>query len=68
MILGIYAIMWQQVLKKFSLTTAFFNKAVIIIWGMLWGLVFFKEVITVKMIIGATIVLLGVGMVVKDYE
>lgn len=68
LILGIYAIFWQQILKKFSLTTAFFNKAVTIIWGMLWGIIFFKETITLNMIIGAIIVLVGVGLVVKDYE
>lgn len=67
-ILGVYAILWQQILKKFSLTTAFFNKAVTIIWGMLWGILFFKEKITINMIIGTVIVLLGVSMVVKDYE
>ena len=68
LILGIYAILWQQILKKFSLTTAFFNKAITIIWGMLWGIIFFKETITLNMIIGAIIVLIGVGLVVKDYE
>ena len=68
LILGIYAIFWQQILKKFSLTTAFFNKAVTIIWGMLWGTLFFKETITINMIIGTIIVLIGVGLVVKDYE
>ena len=68
LILGIYAILWQQILKKFSLTTAFFNKAITIIWGMLWGIIFFKEAITINMIIGAIIVLIGVGLVVKDYE
>jgi len=68
LILGVYAILWQQILKKFSLTTAFFNKAVTIIWGMLCGILFFKEKITINMIIGTIIVLLGVSMVVKDYE
>lgn len=67
-ILGIYAILWQQILKKFSLTTAFFNKAVTIIWGMLWGVMFFSEKITWNMIIGTIVVLIGVGLVVKDYE
>lgn len=68
MILGIYAIFWQQILKKFSLTTAFFNKAVTIIWGMLWGVIFFGETITINMIIGTIIVLIGIGLVVNDYE
>lgn len=67
-ILGIYAILWQQILKHFSLTNAFFNKAVTIIWGMLWGILIFKETITINMIFGAIIVLVGVVMVVRNSE
>lgn len=68
LILVIYAILWQQILKNFSLTTAFFNKSITIIWSMLWGWIFFREVITINQIIGTIIVLIGVGLVVKDYE
>ncbi len=58
--LGIYAIGWQQILKRMPLTVAFANKAVTIIWGMLWGVLFFGEVITWPMIVGAVIVMAGV--------
>ena len=68
MILGIYAIMWQQVLKKFTLTSAFLNKSITIIWGMIWGFIFFKEAITVNMIIGAIFVFVGISLVVKEIE
>ena len=63
-ILGVYAILWQQVLKLLPLTTAFANKAVTVIWGMIWGAVLFQEVITFKMILGAVIVIIGVIVVV----
>lgn len=66
--LGIYAILWQQMLKHIPLTTAFCNKAVGIIWGMLWGALIFQETITVTMIIGAVIVLIGVCLVVTSDE
>ena len=33
-ILFIYAIGWQQILKRLSLSMAFANKAVTVIWGM----------------------------------
>ncbi len=59
-VLGIYAIGWQQILKRLPLTVAFANKAVTVIWGMLWGAVFFNESITFPMIIGATVVMIGV--------
>lgn len=66
--LGIYALAWQQVLKRIPLTTAFCNKAVTIIWGMIWGALIFGEQITVNMIIGAVIVLIGVCLVVTSDE
>lgn len=65
LLLGIYAIVWQQLLKHISLTTAFCNKSVTIIWGMLWGVLIFSETITWNMIVGAVIVVAGVIMVVK---
>lgn len=68
LILGIYAILWQQILKKFALTTAFINKAITIVWGIIWGVVFFKEKITYTMIIGAVIVFIGVSLVVISDE
>lgn len=67
-ILGIYALLWQQILKKFSLTTAFLNKSTTIIWGILWGALFFGETIKIQMIIGAIIVFIGVSLVVMSDE
>ena len=63
-ILGTYAILWQQILKLLPLTIAFANKAVTIIWGMIWGAILFQEVITFKMMLGAVIVIVGVIIVV----
>ena len=65
-ILGFYAICWQQILKHIPLTTAFCNKAVGIIWGIIWGVLIFKETIKLNMIIGAAIVIIGVIIVVKS--
>lgn len=58
--LGIYAIVWQQVLKRIDLSVAFANKGITIIWGMIWGAIIFKEKITLGMIIGAIIVIIGI--------
>lgn len=66
--LFIYAILWQQVLKRMPLTTAFSNKSVVVIWGMLWGTLFFQERITLQMIIGTIIIFFGVYLVVTDHE
>ncbi|MDD6328015.1 MAG: EamA family transporter [Eubacteriales bacterium] len=64
----LYALFWQQILKRVSLITAYANKAVTIIWGVLWGKLIFEETITVWNIIGSMIVICGVYMVVSADE
>ncbi len=59
-ILGIYAIGWQQILKRMPLTSAFSNKAVTIVWGIIWGALFFAEPVTLLKIIGALFIIFGV--------
>lgn len=59
-ILGIYAIGWQQILKRMPLTSAFSNKAVTIVWGIIWGALFFSEPVTVLKVIGAILIIAGV--------
>ncbi len=68
LILFMYAIFWQQILKHIPLTIAFANKAIIIIWGILWGNILFGETISLKMIIGAIIIIAGILLVVTDNE
>ena len=59
-ILGLYAVIWQQVLKVFPLSSAYTNKAVIIIWGMLWGKLFFSEQFTFKKLIAVLLIFTGI--------
>lgn len=66
--LAIYAILWQQLIKKMPITTAYSNKSVVIVWGMFWGALFFGEGITLFNIIGALIIFVGVYLVVSDDE
>ena len=64
---GVYAIAWQKVMKKFSLSTAYANRSVYLIWSQVWAVVIFHESLSVKNIIGLLVVLVGV-MVVQRYE
>ena len=66
LILFVYAIIWQQVLKKLPLSVAYASKGIGIVYAILWGVIFFKEVITWKMIVGAILVLAGVYMFIFD--
>lgn len=67
-ILAVYALLWQQIIKKIPLNTAYANKAVTLVWGMVWGAVIFKEHISLANIIGAAIVLAGVLLMVTGGE
>ena len=61
-VLGIYAVGWQQVIKHLPLTLAFANKAVTVAWGVCWSVFFFHEAITAQMVVGAIIVMIGVAL------
>ena len=64
---GIYAIAWQQVIKKFSLSTAYANKSVYLLWSQIWAVAIFHEQLSVQNIIGILISLFGVWTV-QRYE
>lgn len=66
--LGVYAIVWQQIIKKIPLNTAYSNKAITIIWGMMWGKMIFGEAIKWTMLLGAAVVIFGVVLVVRADE
>ncbi|MGN0665648.1 MAG: EamA family transporter [Huintestinicola sp.] len=66
--MAVYAVLWQQILKRMPLTKAFSAKAVTVIWGMLWGVLFFHETLTVTNIIGGVLVLAGVYLAVSSDE
>ena len=60
MLLGFYAIGWQQIIKRMPLTAAFANKAVTVVWGIVWGFIFFNEAITLGKVVGAVLVIVGI--------
>ena len=67
-ILGAYAILWQQIIKRFDLSIAYANRAMAILWSLVWAVVFFHEEITLNNVIGVVIVLAGTMLVNADGE
>ena len=65
-VLVVYALLWQQVLKRFSLVKAYSNKGIVVIWNLLWAVIFFQETITVENILGSAIIVLGIVVVSSD--
>lgn len=67
-LLMLYALLWQQNLKHLSLIVAYSNKAITVIWGMVWGATLFHEKITVFQIVGAAIIVVGVCIMASQSE
>lgn len=67
-IMFVYALAWQQIIKYMPIVTAYANKAVTVIWGIVFGVFIFKESITVTKIVGAVIIIIGVYLVVTSDE
>lgn len=60
MVLGIYALLWQQVIKKFELSVAYANKAITLLWAPIWGIILFQEQITPGKVAGILLVMVGI--------
>ena len=58
--LVVYAFGWQQIIKVLPLSTAFANKAVTVVWGLVWGKLLFNENITVGKLIGIGLIVVGI--------
>jgi len=67
-ILGIYAILWQQMIKRFDLSVAYANRAMAILWSAVWAVVLFRETLGVKQLIGIAFVVLGTVIVNSDQK
>ncbi len=68
LILGIYAIGWQQVIRRLPLSTAFAHKSVVILWSTLWGFLFFHEELSLGKCVGILMVMVGVILFSKSEE
>ncbi|MDE7476983.1 MAG: EamA family transporter [Lachnospiraceae bacterium] len=58
-ILGVYAILWQQMIKRFELSVAYANRSMAVVWSMVWAVVFFHDTITIQNILGVLLVVAG---------
>ena len=65
-VLGIYAILWQQVIKRFEPSVAYSHKSVTVIWALLISAVLFGESITFGNVIGTALIVCGVVMVSQN--
>ena len=66
LLMGIYAVIWQQILVRMPLTVAYSNKPIGLIWGMVWGKCLFHEAITPGMLLSAAVIFAGIWLVVTS--
>ena len=59
-ILAAYALIWQQMIKRFQLSVAYANKALTLMWSMLWNFLIFSQGITPYKVAGVLLVVAGV--------
>ena len=64
-IIGVYAILWQQVLKRIELSTAYMFKGTSLIFVLLISSLLFGETITTNNLIGSAIIITGIVLYAK---
>lgn len=62
-LLGVYAVGWQIILKRFNLGVAYANRAVVVLWGVLLACLFLGEKFSWTLALGAALVVSGIILV-----
>lgn len=65
-VLFIYALLWQQVIKKTELSVAYANREMYLLWSLLWAIVFFHNDVTPTNIIGCLLVIAGTFVITGE--
>lgn len=65
-IIGLYALLWQQVLRRIELSTAYMFKGTTLVFTMLFAALLFGEAITIPNIIGSVIIIIGITLLAKS--
>lgn len=65
-VIGVYALLWQQVLKRTELSLAYMFKGTGVIFGLLIAWFILGEQITLNNIIGAAIIIAGIALFAKS--
>ena len=64
-VMGVYAFLWQQVIKRMPLSTAYMFKGTSLIFILLISGLMLGEAITVNNVIGSVIIILGIALFAK---
>ncbi len=56
----IYAFFWQKLLMRYPLFSVYSNRALLVVWSLLWAVLLFRETITLFNVIGVVIIIVGI--------
>lgn len=63
LILAAFTLAWQQILKKENLSSVYMYKAMIVVWGNLFGVLLFQERLSAARVAGMGMILVGICLV-----
>ena len=61
-VLGIYAVLWQQIIKRMDVSLAYMFKGTGVVFGLMLAHFVFGEAITTTNIVGAAIIICGITL------
>lgn len=65
-VLGVYAIIWQQIIKRVPISDAYMFKGSVIIFVLIISAVLFGEQISTRNVIGAAMIIAGIAISAKS--
>lgn len=65
MVMGLYALLWQQIITRMPVSTAYMFKGTSLVFVLLFSALLFGEMITITNIIGSMIIVLGIILFAK---
>ena len=63
LLLVIYALLWQQVIKKFTLSAAYANRGTAVFWSMIWSALIFQENVSLQNFLGVAVIFIGITLI-----
>ena len=64
-VMGIYALLWQQIIRRMPISTAYMFKGTSLVFVLLTSSLLFCEAITVNNVIGSVIIIIGIALFAK---
>ena len=58
--MAVYAVLWQQILKRIQLSQAFLCKSLTVVFSLTIAHFLFNEVISSNNVLGATLIIVGI--------